>query len=74
MTKPKKTTIERRLEAGVTLRREHDNERHKHTWTFSDTGRGAHLGTCNRLLTAGKIVSLGDGLFPDDAQTYGLAT
>lgn len=70
--KPKLTLIENRLTKTrliVTV----GNAQGDETWAFEDTGRKARRDVCRRLLSAGKIVGTGDGLFADMDQTYCLA-
>jgi hypothetical protein len=71
---PKKTLVEKRLESGVALLKTADRDASRGViWTFSDTGRVARADICERLLRAGRLIPQGDGLFPDDSQSWRLA-
>lgn len=72
--KRKKTQVEVRLESGaLVIKTVNPDAPCGATWTFSDTGRAARADIVQKLMTAGRLRPMGDGLFGDDAQTWGLA-
>lgn len=70
---PKKSAVELRLEAGASVMKTISQDAPTGAfWTFADNGRAARADVCQRLIEAGKLHPMGDGLF-GDAQTYALA-
>ncbi len=69
-----KTQVEKRLEAGAFVIKTVNPEATRGAfWTFSDTGRAARADIVQRLMDGGKLRPVGDGLFAEDSQTWGLA-
>lgn len=72
--KVKKTQVEQRLESGAMVIKTVNRDAPTGAfWTFSDTGRAARADIVQRLMKAGRLKPIGDGLFADDSQTWGLA-
>lgn len=72
--KVKPTLVEQRLMAGATILKTTDPDAPRGAfWTFLDTGRAARADIVEKLIAAGKLKPRGDGLFNEDAQTWGFA-
>lgn len=71
--KPVETIVERRLRQGSRIIATHNDDGKATVWNFADDGRCARSDVVERLLAGGVLVPMGDGLFPEDSQTYGLA-
>lgn len=72
--KAKPTIVERRLIDGAKVMKTASSDDPRGCfWTFTDTGRAARADVVERLISAGKLRPLGDGLFSDDSQTWALA-
>lgn len=72
---PKETQVERRIREGAKIIATHtgDTSGPATTWAFADSGRAARSDVVERLLERGILAPLGDGLFPGESQSYGLA-
>jgi hypothetical protein len=70
----KPSDVELRLETGETILKAANPKVPKgYFYTFAEAGQVARADVVERLIETGKLVPLGDGLFPEDSQTWGLA-
>ena len=67
------TEVARRLMAGATIMKTTCEDAARGAfYVFTDDGRTARADIVERLMAAGKLRPRGDGLFPDDSQTWAL--
>jgi hypothetical protein len=71
---PKPTLVEQRLMAGALVLKTCSEDAPRGAfYVFTDNGRSARADIIEKLISAGKLRPRGDGLFGDDAQTWGYA-